>query len=221
MIAATSGAQLWQTIAAWVTVGIYVFVAGFAWVQIRDSRRTRREETRPYVFVDLEADRSIFYFTIQNVGRTAAKNVRFSCEPPLASTLDSGGGHRGPLTKTWPFFPPNKEVRAVFDSAIARLNSSALPFRYAVTAEYESALTNEPYRDTFVLDMDTYRGRMSIGQKSMNELVKAIEDIRNLLGTGDGLHIVAQDYEDWKREREEGPTEDSPTTTHLAADDGD
>jgi hypothetical protein len=48
-------------LAAWATVAIYIILGLFAWRQVREARKLREEQARPFVIVDFElaeADRA-------------------------------------------------------------------------------------------------------------------------------------------------------------------
>jgi hypothetical protein len=58
--------------AAWATVGIYVVIGLFAWRQVREARKLREEQARPFVIVDFEPN-FLVYLTVENLGRTMAR----------------------------------------------------------------------------------------------------------------------------------------------------
>jgi hypothetical protein len=86
--AAVTGTD-WSAVAAWAawaTVGIYVVLGLFAWTQVREARKLREEQARPFVIVDFEAG-FLVYLTVENLGRTMARDVRINFDKPLESTL--------------------------------------------------------------------------------------------------------------------------------------
>ncbi len=211
LVATTSGAELWTAIAAWVSVGIYAIAAGFAYKQISDARSSRRDQTRPYVFVDFDFDNApLIYLVLQNVGVTSATDVTFTCDPPMTSSFDRTTVNV--LTKTWLHVPPNKKIRYLYDSAIQRFaESSTLPTTYTVTATYygvsRQLFSNKDektqYRDTFVLDLESYRHLMYTREKTLADVVSTLEKLTNQFTSTDGIRVLARDYQDWLRQQEE------------------
>ena len=86
---AAAGAD-WPAVAAcaaWATVLVYIVLGGFAWRQVHEARRLREEQARPFVIVDFEPD-FLVYLTVENIGRTVARDVTIQFDKPLPSTLE-------------------------------------------------------------------------------------------------------------------------------------
>jgi hypothetical protein len=74
-------------LAAWATVLIYIVIGLFAWRQVRKARKLREEQARPFVIVDFEPG-FLVYLTVENLGRTMARDVRIQFGKPLETTLE-------------------------------------------------------------------------------------------------------------------------------------
>lgn len=185
-LASVTVADLVTALATAVTAAVSVALGSFAFLQLRDARKVRHDETRPYVLVDFEVEQHMVYLHLQNLGRTAARNLSFSSSPSLESSMDRGDRH-GPsrfLDREWPSFPPGKEITSLFDSAITMLaDDSNRPMRYEVTASYDDP-TGIHYDDVSVLDIESYRGRHFTTEKTVDDVAKALEKIR------DGLEAI-------------------------------
>src|SRR5215218_5772519 len=72
--------------AAWATVAVYVVLGIFAWIQVLQARRLREEQARPFVIVDFEPG-FLVYLTVEDIGRTMARDVIIRFDKPLESTL--------------------------------------------------------------------------------------------------------------------------------------
>lgn len=200
-----------NALAEWIMVGIYIVVAVFAYKQISDARYARIAQTRPYVYIDFDLENApMIYLTLQNVGATAAKDVSFTCDPPITSTIS--GTSANVLNKQWPFLPPNKSIRYLFDSSIQRFASgSTLPVTFTVKATYHGTTramfqakdVQTPYEETFVLDLESYRNLMYTRPTTLEEVVKPLQDIVKELKSSDGIRVLSRDYRDWMREQEE------------------
>jgi hypothetical protein len=72
--------------AAWATVAVYVVLGIFAWIQVLQARRLREEQARPFVIVDFDPG-FLVYLTVENIGRTMARDVSIHFDKALESTL--------------------------------------------------------------------------------------------------------------------------------------
>ena len=81
----------WQAIGSIGTLVVAVFAAAYARNQVSEARRIRLEQSQPQVVIDLEAHSLLIQLVIQNTGPTTARNVRFTFDPALESTLDERG----------------------------------------------------------------------------------------------------------------------------------
>src|SRR5690348_10592102 len=121
--AATGGIN-WSAVtacAAWATVLIYIVIGLFAWRQVHEARTLREEQARPFVIVDFEPG-FLVYLTVENLGRTMARDISIHFDKPLTSSLpgrselDESPLFRQPI----PAMPPGKKIRVLFDQFNAR-----------------------------------------------------------------------------------------------------
>jgi hypothetical protein len=212
-------AQAWTALAAWTTVGIYVFLGAFALIQVLQARKLREEQARPFVVVDIELG-IVLFLTVENLGRTMARDVVIRFDKPLDSTLsaprdfDESPIFRG---ETISILPPGKQIRVLFDRAPDRLESD-LPRSYEVEVRYRGPFGQKYEPDTYRLDLGTYLGSQ-LPRKGLPDLVGEVENIRKELakwrpGTS-GLLVQTvdkrrQDRREWRHQhmrtlRREGP----------------
>ena len=89
--------QEWAAIEAVATAAtalVAVLAAVFAYVQVRQARRLRQEQARPFVVVDFESSpawQNAIQLVIQNIGQTVATDVLVSFDPLLESTQKHEG----------------------------------------------------------------------------------------------------------------------------------
>ncbi len=205
--------------AAWSAVGIYVVLGGFALWQVLEARRLREEQARPFVVVDLEPG-FLFYLTVENLGRTMARDVRIQFDKPLESTLqgprefDESPLFREPI----PALPPGKKIRVLFDAFGARVDAN-LPLTYEVTLTYGDHSGKRTWKDLYRLDFGMYLGS-ELPRKGLPDVVAELERIRKEIekwkGSGlRGLEVRAIDQRrqlrvgmrrmNWRILRERGP----------------
>lgn len=196
----------WTAIGTWMTFGVLACSAGFAFVQIRDARSLREEESRPVVVVDFDVDKKphMIYLYFENLGRTTAHDVRLTFDPPLQSKTFKV--EFGFFNHTFPTLPPGKRIESFFDSSTERLSPEAdLPAKYSVTVKYKDRHRKE-WTDSYLLDIEALRGRMFVGEKTMEDVAKAVEDIHKQLSawrTGfGGMKVVVQQEKDAIREQQ-------------------
>lgn len=176
------------TAAEWTAAGTWALVVGAFFAgryakrqvdsareQVAVLRRTRDEETRPYVITDIELsrhERNVLLLVVENIGRTPAKNVKVTFEPPLRTTLAASGlVEGGPLLDEGiAFMPPGRRVEVLFDISHDRVNKD-LPLRHVATVESQDTRGRDLPAATYVIDLsfwldqspryDTFRGDMA------------------------------------------------------------
>ena len=164
-------------LAAWATVGIYIVIGLFAWRQVHEARKLREEQARPFVIVDFEPG-FLVYLTVENLGRTMARDVSIHFDKPLETTLqgprelDESPLFREPI----PTLPPGKKIRLLFDQFPARLNAG-LPLTYDVKLRYRGPTGRKEWDHPYRLDLGMYVGSQ-LPPKGIPELVTEVENIR-------------------------------------------
>ena len=182
--------------AAWAAIAVYVVLGIFAWIQVLQARKLREEQARPFVIVDFEPG-FLVYLTVENLGRTMARDVSVQFDKPLESTLsgtreiDESPLFREPI----PTLPPGKKLRVLFDQYVARMEAK-LPLTYDVTLRYKGPTGRKEWEHPYRLDLGMYLGS-ALPPKGLPELVAEAERIRKELEKwkdgGRGLRVVTVD----------------------------
>jgi hypothetical protein len=159
---------------------VLVIAALVAWRQVREARRLREDQARPFVVIDLVAWQTIAEFQIKNIGLTIARDVRFEFDPPLVSSRDSRV-NRKPLAETnlfkqgIPTLPPGKTVNALFDTLPSRIKEG-LPDDYSVRVSYKDALGKE-HAETTTVGYGFLRDVGRITRRDMHDVHRRLEEI--------------------------------------------
>lgn len=175
-------AAAWTAWATWVSVAIYVVLGFYAAGQLREARRLRDEQGRPFVIVDFNPG-PVIYLYIENIGKTMARDVTMTFSPALVSTLDHGGQAwelSSAFTDGIPMLPPRKRLTFLFDSFEARLRRTDLPTKHEVTVTYygPAKRRKRPYEDTYVLDLKNYLDTLP-GEKGLTEVVSEVKALKD------------------------------------------
>jgi len=186
---------------AWLTLALLVTAAIVAGLQVREARRLRAIQVRPYVDVDFDLSRPpMIYLVIRNTGNGRATNVDVTFDPPLTSSLDSEEDDRVAsfVGHSWPTLVPGKRVETLFDSAIARLaDNSALPLRYTVSVTYSAPdFPKEKFRDRYELDIGAYRNMHYTRERGIEDVAKALDGLKRVFDKWDhngALEVVTTD----------------------------
>jgi len=126
-------------------------------------------------------DEEPVYLTVENIGRTMARDVSIRFDKPLESTL-SGPREidESPLLhKPIPTLPPGRKIRLLFDQYATRLEAK-LPLTYDVTLRYKGPFGNKEWEHPYRLDLGIYLGSQE-PPKGLPELVTEVENIRKEL----------------------------------------
>lgn len=193
----------WSALAAWTTALILVVTARNALSQVREARRLREEQSRPFVTIDFEVpSASLVNLVIQNVGKTVARDVTFEFDQAPQRALERDRAEGGTtfaesllLTRGIPSLPPGKVVTTFFDSFLQR-KEEEFPDSYTVTVRYSDHALKQTFEDVYVLDLGFYRGLAFLTTHGVHDLVKEVEKVRKELhkwtGQG-GLNVLTRD----------------------------
>jgi hypothetical protein len=158
---------------------VLVIAALVAWRQVREAQRLREEQSRPFVIIDLDSpQRPFFDLVVKNLGTSMACNVRFEFDPTPESTMSHASIDRLKIFKDGiANFPPGKEFRTLFDSAIKRFKAD-LPDVYSVRVTYEDQEGKRRFEETMDIDFGLYWNRMSVTRYGIHDIHGQLDSIR-------------------------------------------
>lgn len=162
-----------------------------AYRAVKESRRLREDQARPFVVVSLEPSgvtRKFLDLVVRNHGNTVARDVKFSFDKPLRSTNDEFGY---PIAKVKflqdgiTIFAPRAEYRVMFDSIPARHQANTrgadLPDSYAVTVQYKNRNGDALPAEEYILDSALSRGAPYAQEYNLHDLVNEMKELRKEL----------------------------------------
>lgn len=198
-------------VATAVSAAVLLAAVIIAVLQVKEARRLRHAQIRPFVVLDLDAqsEAPLIYLTISNLGNVMARDVRFQFAPRLSSTFDDGRlpdvADLSILTKGIPTLPPGKKISFLFDSAMARYKAKAdHADRYDVRVKYVGE-SGQSYADTMALDLEPYWNLSHVERRKVHDLHERLKEIRDVMkkwtASFDGLLVMSP--EDVRRRHEE------------------
>jgi hypothetical protein len=192
----------WQVLVAALTLVVYVFLLAYAMKQVAEARRSREEQARPFVIVDFEP-RWLTYIVIENIGKTAAREVSISFDPPLSATLPAPGAWEASpaFTSGIPLLPPGRRLRVLFDALDQRWESG-LPMTYTVELTYMGPSgTRNTFNDAYVLDLNVYKGSAP-PEDGLPQIAQSLGEVQRVLKSWthrpNGLRVYSSDAEPYE-----------------------
>ncbi|HEX2741487.1 MAG TPA: hypothetical protein VHM69_13665 [Rubrobacter sp.] len=168
-----SGAQILSSVAV-------LLLAVFAFVQVIEQRAARIAQDSPQILVDVNySQRTMINIVVRNIGRGAAKDIRFDFSAPVES---SGGQRISDLAyfkEGIAFLAPNTEIATVWDSygdAVEVLKKKGLRNGITVTVKYKD-LRGKAYITRWTINPLILEGSGYADYREFEDLVRALEKI--------------------------------------------
>lgn len=181
----------WTALGTVIYAVVAIAAAFVVWFQLREARRTREDQSRPFVVVDIQpgtAWYNAFNLVVENIGKTLAKDVHIRFDPPIATTLDQYDlAGSVILQEGIPWMPPGRRIVALFDLSHQRLKSD-LPMRYDVTVQYSDARGKRQGPLNYVIDLSYLFGLQRLGEYGMHDAAKALREMAKVMKRGVDVH---------------------------------
>lgn len=201
-------AETWTALAAIATALIAAAAVWFARGQVNEAKQLRRDQTQPFVVVDIAPNPSVSWvvdFTVKNIGLTLARNVRFTFDPELESSQERYQIKDSLLFKQGvPSLPPGKELRFMLDIGHERYEAK-LPNVYKVRVTCDDARGRPVEALEYVCDLDLYMSLSQAGVHNIHDLTNEVAKIRKTLDgwTEDkALSVIAFEGWNWRERRD-------------------
>ena len=123
-----------------------------------EMREQRDAEIAPYVIAYLDGQGEInglLYLVIKNTGKTVAKNVKVTFDPPLETQFPDLLERVLPADGI-PSIPPNYEIKTILDNFAAYPESRPMAYKVKVTCY--GGIDNKLREDKYNLDLELFFG---------------------------------------------------------------
>lgn len=175
---------LWPEVATVAIVGLQLVVlvaaALVGWNQVREARRLREQQSRPFVVIDFDIERGVeTYLEVANLGNSLARDVTFEITPPLESSIDVQVEKFKMFNEGIATLAPGKRYRTFFDSGFQRLKSD-LPLTYKVIVRYRDQDARRTFEESIDLDLGQF---LYLETPSRRDLHDVSEQLKEIVGT--------------------------------------
>lgn len=172
---------LWPEVAtvAIVALQLIVLVAAalVGWNQVREARRLREQQSRPFVVIDFDIERGVeTYLEVANLGNSLARNVTFEIIPPLKSSIDVQVEKFKMLNEGIATLAPGKRYRTFFDTGFQRIGSD-LPLTYEVIVRYRDQDARRSFEESINLDLAQFLYLETPSRRDVHDVSEHLKDI--------------------------------------------
>jgi hypothetical protein len=199
------GPAEWEAFGTNVTALVAIIAAGFAWAQVRHARRLREDQAQPFVVVSFQPSAvwaNAINLVVENIGNTAARNVKFDFNEPPTSKARSRDITQAALFKNGlAVMPPGMRFETLFDLTHQRQGSD-LPMSYTVTVSFDG-LRRKRDQMEYVLDLLVFYGLEHFREHGMHQAASSLMEISATMKRWTkeygrlGVSSIDQDYHAW------------------------
>lgn len=154
----------------------YVVLTG---IMVRQMIENQKLERRPYIIADLDFIEHIVWFTLKNIGRSPASNLKVRIEPEL-KTINKKSISEILFNKPIMFFPPNKEFRSFINTSIEMLKDEN-PQEFKIYLDYQDVEGKEKFSESYLINIENQKHRSFVGTKDIEDIYKILEKINDNL----------------------------------------
>lgn len=166
-----------------LTLLIAVVAAGFAWGQLREASKARKqtkklelEKSQPYVVMSMEESigPEFIDLVLRNYGPTAAYNVKVELDPWPQRTHD---GEIVQLPEVIPVMAPGQEWRTHWDEGRERIKSE-LPDKHVGKVTF-LGVDKAMLSSDAILDWSIYKSKIWTVKHGIHDLTQAVQSMRD------------------------------------------
>lgn len=161
---------------------IALFALIYAILQYRLSKKRYKDDSRPYIFIDLErTNHGLLDLEISNTGKSAATDISIKFTPNIAIyEHDKSKINSFKFLKNLKFLASDKKFSFFFGSIIG--GKTKICREFSVEISYKDVEGNK-YDSKQVIDPRDFLGLVSLNRKTIHEASKTLEEIKKELKT--------------------------------------
>lgn len=199
---------LWPEVATVAIVGVQLLVLSLAalvgWNQVREARRLREQQSRPFVVIDFDVERAVeTYLEVCNLGNSLARDVKFEIAPQLESAVEVPVEKFKMLNEGISTLAPGKRLRTFFDIGFKRIQSD-LPMSYTAIIRYSDQDRKRSFEEVVDLDLGQFLYLESPTRRDVHDVNERLKEISETLGkltwSGGGLLTISRAEADQKNQ---------------------
>lgn len=159
---------------------IAFFALVFAIRQYRLSRKRYIEDSRPYIFIDLErTTHGLLDLVITNTGKSAAKNIKVEFKPNIAIYGHSKKKINSfKFLKNLKFLAADKRFSFYFGSIIG--GKTAICREFSIEVTYQDA-EGHNFSNNQIIDPRDFIELVSLSRKDIHDVAKSLDEIKKEL----------------------------------------
>lgn len=194
--------------AAFGSVGaliVYVVLGVIALRQLRESRRLRELEYRPYVIVDFYFKGFFVFLEVRNTGRNPARDVSVSFDKELVPSDNRRSANFSIFDQPIPMMAPGRIIRLPLGTGPDFFKEGqTAPLSYEVRVKYKDMSGKARCDPPLLLDLSPYKHTVPPRDDSA-DLVAAVREIRDTYKkwtSNSGLKVISTDHLRAERRRD-------------------
>lgn len=144
---------------------------------VKEMKKSREEENRPYIIVYFESkSNGPVNLIVKNIGKTLAKDTRIQIVPDLEYPDSYPLSKSNLLNKPIPDIPPNYEYKAFVGMSWDLKNKLDVYPVYTANVSYSRVNQKNYYNEEYILDLNFQSGLLFLKERDINDIAKDIHD---------------------------------------------
>lgn len=212
---------------------------GLVWLQVRQGRQVREDQSRPYVVVDFEFRGMLIMLTVSNIGSTPATDIQIHFDKPLASPTEGLNANRFAIfSEPIPMLAPGRKINVYFGKGpdFFPSDGEGVALRYVVRVKYRpqehhrrGMRKQRQFEDPpLVLDLQPFR-YAAVDRDDLHQIYQNLKEIKQLMkswSSGQRLRVntvtqaeIDERDQAWLEDRDaRRAAKSAGTETHAGAD---
>lgn len=177
------GAAEWGAFGQVGALVVAVVAGVLVWLQVRQGKQVREDQTRPYVILDFDFQAEEVMIAVRNIGTTPARDVRFKFDKPLRPPHYIEEEALAVFTDGIPMLAPGRTIGIPFGSALQFFSDEGdpVPLQYTARLTYESLDSKRTYEDPpLVIDLLPFK-HTYVQYDELRRISRNLKEIKDVL----------------------------------------